>query len=133
MFSDSIPLFPFGLSYSSFEYSNLKLSDTIANEKSPIHVSVDVKNTGSRTGKEVVELYIKDIAGSVVRPMKALKAFQKIELKAGESQTVMFTISPEMLMLTGLDMTQKVEVGQFEVQVGGASNDVLIREFEIVK
>ena len=135
LFSDSTPLFPFGygLSYTSFEYSNLKLSDTIANEKSSIHVSVDVKNTGSRTGKEVVQLYIKDIAGSVVRPMKALKAFQKIELKAGESQTVMFTISPEMLMLTGLDMTQKVEVGQFEVQVGGASNDVLIREFEIVK
>ncbi|CAH8281486.1 beta-glucosidase [Mariniflexile fucanivorans] len=135
LFSESTPLFPFGygLSYTSFEYSNLQLSDTVASTKSTINVSVNVKNTGSRTGKEVVQLYIKDIAGSVVRPMKELKGFRKIELKAGESQKVTFAVTPDMLEFTGLDMQVKVEPGQFQVQIGGSSDNVLIGSFEIRK
>ncbi|WP_372757734.1 glycoside hydrolase family 3 N-terminal domain-containing protein [Mariniflexile sp.] len=135
LFSNNEPLFPFGfgLSYTSFQYSNLELSDTAVGKHDSIAVSVNVKNTGNRTGKEVVQLYIKDIAGSVVRPIKELKAFQKIELKAGTSQKVTFTITPEMLEFTGLDMKRDVEPGQFQVQVGGASNQVLTSPFTILK
>ncbi|ALJ06754.1 hypothetical protein APS56_06025 [Pseudalgibacter alginicilyticus] len=135
LFSESTPLYAFGygLSYTTFKYSNLQLSETKGNTTSTIKVSVEIKNTGTRSGKEVVQLYIKDIAGSVVRPMKELKGFKKIELEPGESQKISFAITPEMLKLTGLDMKQTVEPGQFEVQIGGASNDVLISSFNIEK
>ena len=133
LFSENKPLYPFGygLSYTSFEFSNLQLSDTIAALNSTIRVSIDVKNTGTRTGKEVVQLYIKDMSGSVVRPMKELKSFKKVELKSGETQKVNFSITPEMLEFTALDMKRKVESGKFQVQLGDSSDKLLIQAFEI--
>jgi len=135
LFSDVKPLFPFGfgLSYTSFEYSNLQLSDSAMNVSSQIKVTVDVKNTGVRTGKEVVQFYIKDLYGSVVRPMKELKGFQKIELNAGETKSVSFTITEEMLEMTGLSMKKTAEPGAFTVMVGGSSDKCLTGNFKLVE
>ena len=126
LFAESTPLYAFGygLSYTTFEYSNLQLSDTILTMNGSITVSVDVKNTGNYTAKEVVQLYIKDIIGSVLRPDKELKGFEKISLKPNETKTVSFTISPEMLAFTGLEMKKVIEAGDYCVMLGGSSNDV---------
>ncbi len=122
LFAKNEPLYPFGygLSYTSFEYQNMELSDTIMSDNSTIKASITVKNTGDIKGKEVVQLYVKDLYGSVVRPMQELKGFEKVELEAGESQVVSFEITPEMLAFTGLDMTKKVEKGAFEVRIGSS-------------
>lgn len=132
LFSDITPLYPFGfgLSYTSFEYSNLQLSDTTLTADSKITVKVDLKNTGKITGKEVVQLYIKDVFGSVTRPNKQLKAFQKVELKAGETKTIEFTVAPEMLAFTGIDMTKIVEAGKFIAMVGGSSAELSKTAFQ---
>ncbi len=127
LFSDLTPLYPFGygLSYSTFEYSQLSLSDSLlTNETDKITVQVNVKNTGNYSAKEVVQLYIKDIIGSVVRPMKELKGFEKIELQAGESKIVQFEINTEMLEFTTLSMERKAEDGDFEAMVGGSSESL---------
>lgn len=135
LFTRTTPLFPFGygLSYANFEYSNMQLSDTTISASSEITVKVTVKNTGKVTGKEVVQLYIKDVIGSVTRPNKELKAFQKMELKPGESRTVEFTISPEMLEFTGIEMTKVLEPGKCIAMVGGSSSDVIEKPFQIVR
>lgn len=135
LFAESTPLycFGFGLSYTTFGYSNLQFSDTTMNMKSEIKVSVDVKNSGSRTGKEVVQLYIKDLFGSVVRPMKELKGFEKIELKAGETKTVSFVLTTEMLEFTRLDMKKAAEAGEFVVTVGTSSEKGISGSFKLVE
>ncbi len=125
------PLFAFGygLDYTTYEYSNLSLnSDTIAEDK-PICVSVDVTNTGKRDGKEVVQLYINDVAASVCRPVRELKAFEKIDLKAGETKTVSFEITTDMLKFYDIDMNFVAEPGKFRVYVGGNSDADLKAEF----
>jgi beta-glucosidase len=118
------PLFPFGygLSYTSFEYSNLKISSDTMNANGKVIVSVEVANTGNYDGKETVQLYIKDVVGSVTRPVRELKAFQKIMLKKGEKQTVSFEITLEDLKFYNSDLKFVAEPGQFEVFVGGNSN-----------
>ena len=117
------PLFPFGfgLSYTSFEYSNLKISSDKMDAKGKLKVTVDVTNTGNYDGKETVQLYIRDIVGSVTRPVRELKNFQKITLKKGEKQTVTFEITVEDLKFYNSDLQFVAEPGQFDVFVGGSS------------
>jgi len=117
------PLFAFGygLSYTTFNYSNIQLSTTQLTDKGELKASVIVKNTGKIDGEEVVQCYIRDLIGSVTRPVKELKGFEKIFLKAGESKTVTFTITPEMLAFHRLDMTFGTEPGEYNLFIGGNS------------
>lgn len=120
------PVYPFGygLSYTSFAYSDIKLSSTSLKGKQTLTASVTVTNTGKYDGKEVVQLYIRDVVGSVTRPVKELKGFQKIELKAGETKTVSFSITPEDLKFYNYDLKYDWEAGDFEIMIGGNSRDV---------
>lgn len=127
------PLFPFGfgLSYTTFEYSNLQLSDTVLTAEGSIKATVDVKNTGKVSGEEVVQLYTRDLVGSVTRPVKELKGFQKMELKPGETKSIEFLLKPEMLAFHRLDMSFGTEPGEFLLFVGGNSRDVLQKSFQL--
>ncbi|WPR70113.1 glycoside hydrolase family 3 N-terminal domain-containing protein [Flavobacterium sp. NG2] len=129
------PLYPFGygLSFAKFEYSNLKLSANEITPTSEIEVSVTIKNTGTVKAKEVVQMYLKDEIGSVTRPDKELKAFDKIELNPGESKVVKFTITPKMLEFTGLKMDKILEAGDYTVMVGTSSNEYLKTNFKLKK
>ncbi|MFI5130934.1 MAG: beta-glucosidase BglX [Chitinophagales bacterium] len=120
------PVYPFGygLSYTTFSYSELKLSADSLNGNQALTASVTVTNTGTKDGKEVVQLYIRDVVGSVTRPVKELKAFQKIELKTGESKTISFTITPEDLKFYNYDLKYDWEPGEFVIMIGGNSRDV---------
>ncbi|MBL7873601.1 MAG: beta-glucosidase BglX [Cyclobacteriaceae bacterium] len=120
------PLYPFGygLSYTTFSYSEVKLSSAIISSADSLVVSVDVTNTGSREGKEVVQLYIRDVVGSITRPVKELKAFEKITLKSGETKTVNFTLGKKDLSFYNADLNFVAEPGEFHVFVGGNSRDV---------
>ncbi|HCY77985.1 MAG TPA: beta-glucosidase [Ignavibacteriales bacterium] len=114
------PLWPFGfgLSYTTFEYSNLKLSSNVINENDELKVTVDVKNTGSIAGKEVVQLYVTDLYGSVTRPNKQLKGFEKVLLNPGEVKTIEFKLNKEHLSFIGQDNKRIVEPGDFVVSIG---------------
>jgi beta-glucosidase len=120
------PLYPFGygLSYTSFSYSDVKISNASPKGNQTITASVTLANTGSVAGKEVVQLYIRDVVGSVTRPVKELKGFQKVELKAGESKTVTFNISPNDLKFYNYDLKHDWEAGEFQIMIGGNSRDV---------
>ncbi len=120
------PVYPFGygLSYTTFSYSDIKLSNTSLKGNQTLTASVTVTNTGNTTGKEVAQLYIRDVVGSVTRPVKELKGFQKIELKAGESKTVSFSITPNDLKFYNYDLKYDWESGEFEIMIGGNSRDV---------
>ncbi|MBL7724491.1 MAG: beta-glucosidase BglX [Chitinophagaceae bacterium] len=122
--NDPVYPFGFGLSYTSFAYSDIKLSSASLKGKQTLTASVTVTNTGKYDGKEVVQLYIRDVVGSVTRPVKELKGFQKIELKAGESKTVSFSITPEDLKFYNYDLKFDWEAGDFEIMIGGNSRDV---------
>jgi beta-glucosidase len=114
------PLLPFGfgLSYTKFSYSNLKLSKTEMTEDDEILVSVDVKNEGSIKGKEAVLMYITDVYGQVSRPNKQLKGFEKIELNPGETKTVTFKINKDHLSFIGINNNRIIEPGEFIVTIG---------------
>jgi len=129
------PLYPFGygLSYTTFEYSNLKIEKNKISSTENLIVSVDVKNTGEREGKEVVQLYVRDLIGSVTRPIKELKGFEKIYIKPSETKTVKFKISPDKLAFYDINMNFIVEPGKFKVFVGGSSVDVLEADFEVIE
>ena len=118
------PLFPFGfgLSYTTFDYSNIKISETTLKANQTVKISVDVTNTGNFDGKEIVQLYIRDLVGNVTRPLKELKGFQKINLKKGEKQTVTFDISVEDLKFYNSDLKHVAEPGDFEIFIGSNSN-----------
>jgi beta-glucosidase len=120
------PVYPFGygLSYTTFSYSDVKLNTANAKGNQTVTASVTVTNTGNRAGKEVVQLYIHDVVGANTRPVKELKGFQKIELKAGESKTVSFNITTKDLTYYHFDNTWGWEAGDFEIMVGGNSRDV---------
>ena len=132
--SPNEPLYPFGygLSYTDFKYSNLTLSSPKMKKGHTIDATVTVTNIGSRTGEETVQLYIRDLIGSVTRPVKQLKGFQKLVLAPGESRTVTFTIDDEMLSFWRHDMTFGMEDGDFKVMVGGSSSDLLQTSFSLV-
>lgn len=129
------PLYPFGygLSYTTFDYSDLQLSSPTMAQNGSIDVSVKVKNSGNYDGKEVVQLYIRDLVGSVTRPLKELKGFQKIALKKGETKTVTFKISVEDLKFYNSNLDFVAEEGDFEVFVGTNSVDVLKSKFTLTK
>jgi beta-glucosidase len=120
------PVYPFGygLSYTNFNYGELKLSDTSLKGNQTLRASVSVTNAGNRDGKEVVQLYIRDVVGSITRPVKELKGFQKIFLRAGESKTVTFDITPEDLKFYNSNLKYDWEPGEFMIMIGGNSRDV---------
>jgi beta-glucosidase len=127
------PLFPFGygLSYTTFEYSNLKLASDMLTVGGELLVTVDLKNTGRYDGVEVVQLYIQDKIGSVTRPVKELKAFRRVALKAGESMVVSFSLPVSELAFWGYDMTYGVEPGDFRLWVGTSSAEGLSADFTV--
>ncbi|KAF2329569.1 glycoside hydrolase family 3 N-terminal domain-containing protein [Flavobacterium ginsenosidimutans] len=129
------PKFPFGygLSYTTFDYSGLKLSSTKIKSNETIKVSFQLKNTGKVAGDEVVQLYLKDKFGSVVRPVLELRDFQKVKLNAGESKTIEFTIDKEKLSFYNNKLEWVAEPGDFEVMIGTSSADIKLRsDFELV-
>ena len=123
---DNEPLYPFGygLSYTTFQYSDIALSASAMGQDGSITAAVTVTNAGKRDGAEVVQLYIRDLVGSITRPVKELKGFEKIFLKAGESKTVTFKITPELLRFYDYDLKQVAEPGDFDVMIGGDSRNV---------
>lgn len=129
------PLYPFGygLSYTTFKYSDLGLDKNKITKDDQINIKVNVKNTGNYDGEEVVQLYVQDLVGSVTRPVKELKRFQKVFLKKGEEKTIEFTLSENDLRFTAADMKFKSEPGLFKVYVGTNSVDVLESQFELVE
>ncbi|MEM0543815.1 beta-glucosidase BglX [Flavobacterium sp. j3] len=128
------PLFPFGfgLSYTTFTYGNLSISSNTMTASETIKVSVPVTNSGNYDGKEVVQLYIRDVVGSVTRPIKELKGFQKIDFKKGETKTVTFDISVEDLKFYNSDLQFVAEPGKFEVFIGTNSDTTSKIAFELM-
>ena len=129
------PLYPFGygLSYTKFAYSNLRLSSNEIKIDQQIEVSIDVKNIGIRDGEEVVQLYINDVYSSVTTPKKTLKGFKRVKVKTGETRSVKFTLTSEELSIWNRDMQKLVEPGDFEVMVGGNSIDLTKSTFRVVE
>ena len=123
--------FGYGLSYTTFEYSNLKLSSNSLSEDGEIKVSFTLKNTGKYEGKEVAQLYIRDLVASIVRPVKELKGFEMVNLKPGESKELTFTIDTKMLAFYSANNKWEAEAGDFKVFVGGSSNTVLQADFSL--
>jgi len=123
---DNDPKFPFGfgLSYTQFKYSEMNLSSTNLKGNQTLDVNVNVSNTGNYDGEEVVQLYIRDMVGKVVRPVKELKGFQKIMIKKGESKTVNFKLTPQDLKFYDDQLNFDWEAGEFEIMVGTDSQNV---------
>lgn len=131
--SPNTPLYPFGygLSYTTFEYSNFRLSADSMTENGAITASVTVKNTGNYDGDEIVQLYIRDLVGTVARPVKELKGFERISLKKGESKTVEFKIDAELLKFYNYNLEFVCEPGEFEAMIGPNSRDVQVKKFTL--
>lgn len=130
------PLYPFGygLSYTTFEYGDLKLSSHEVNmDDWKITATINVKNTGSRDADEVVQLYIRDMVASISRPVKELKGFQRIHLAAGESREISFDITPEMLKFYNAELKHVIEPGDFQIMVGGNSKEVKTQNLTVKK
>jgi len=125
LFDDVSPLFAFGygLSYTKFSFSNVRLKNKRISRRDQTQILVDVKNTGKRTGTEVIQMYIRDCVSSVTRPVKELKGFKRIELKPGEKRTVALDITSELLAFYDINMKFVVEPGEFEIMVGNSSRD----------
>lgn len=134
LFVDSTPLFPFGygLSYTRFQYANLRLTPSKIGPTDTVTVSVEVTNVGQRSGDEVVQLYVHDLlSGLVTRPVKELRGFRRITLEPGETQTVHFTLTPADLSFLNENMERVVEAGLFEIMVGGNSQEGLTALLEV--
>ena len=130
------PKFPFGfgLSYTTFLYSNLNLSTHKINSLETIEVSLNVTNSGKYAGEEVVQLYLRDKVGSVVRPIKELKDFMKIHLEVGETKIIKFTIDKSKLSFYNDKLDYISEPGEFELMIGASSEDIRLRSnFELVE
>lgn len=127
------PLYPFGfgLSYTTFAYSDISLSQSSMDMQGRITASVDVSNTGLLPGGEVVQLYIRDLVGSTTRPVKELKGFERIYLQPGQTRTVTFKIAPEMLKFYDYDLQYVIEPGDFQVMIGSNSRDVKTAAFTV--
>lgn len=123
------PLYPFGygLSFTTFEYDNLRISQPNSGTESPVTVSVDITNTGKRTGDEVVQLYLRDKVSSVIAYESVLRGFERISLQPGETKKVVFTLQSEDLQILDRHMEWTVEPGEFEVRVGASSTDIRLR------
>ena len=127
-------LYPFGygLSYTTFNYEKISISRSQIKKNEEVEVSVDVTNTGDKDGEEVVQLYIRDLVGSLVRPIKELKGFKKIMIKAGETKTVSFTINAEALQFYTANKKWEVEPGLFHIWIGGNSNAKLKTSLAVI-
>ena len=132
---ENSPLYPFGfgLSYTNFKYSNLTIDSSELDYNSKINISVKIENTGFFTGKEVAQLYIRDIVGSIARPMKELKGFEMIELAPGESKVVNFEIDSSLLEFYTYENKWEAEVGKFHAFIGTNSDVSDFKEFHLVK
>ena len=130
VYSEVSPLydFGFGLSYTEFRYSNLRVSPSRIAPEATVKVSVDVRNIGSRPGKEVVQLYINDVVSSVTTPAKILKGFKKTDLRPGQVKTITFELGPDELSLVNEDMELVVEPGVFEVMIGSLEKSFEVRK-----
>ncbi len=130
---EKTPLFPFGfgLSYTTFDYKKLKINKASFAKGEPVVVSVDITNSGNYDGKEVVQLYIQDVAASLARPVKELKGFELIALKKGETKTVTFTLTEKELGFYDNAGKYLVEAGTFKLMVGGSSDKGLEGQFEL--
>ena len=124
--------FGYGLSYTNFKYSNLSIDNDKLDYNSKINISIDIENTGFYTGKEVVQLYLRDLVGSIARPMKELKGFKIIELSPGESQTVNFEIESSLLEFYTFNNKWEAENGKFHAFIGSNSDVVDYKEFYLV-
>jgi beta-glucosidase len=120
--------FGYGLSYTTFKYDSLQLSDSIMSSGKEIKVSFTLTNTGKRAGEEVVQFYIRDNVASVVRPVKELKGFEKVYLRPGESKTILFTIDREKLSFYNNDLKWTTEPGSFKLMIGTASDDIRLEK-----
>lgn len=129
------PLYPFGygLSYTTFDYSNLRIKQETPYSQSPVTVTVDVKNSGTYTGDEVVQLYIRDKVSSVITYDSQLRGFERISLRPGETKTVSFTLLPEDLQILDRQMQWTVEPGEFEVRIGASSSDIRLKDVFVIK
>ena len=125
LFDDVTPLYPFGfgLSYTTFSISNVRLSKRRIASTGSAEVLADVTNTGARAGSEVVQMYIRDLVSSVTRPVKELKGFRRVDLEPGQTAAVRFEITPESLAFWDVNMKYRVEPGDFEIMVGDSSRD----------
>jgi beta-glucosidase len=129
------PKFPFGfgLSYTTFGYSDLKLSKHTIKNNDRVEASVTITNTGTIAGEEVVQLYLRDKVATIVRPVKELKDFRKIKLEAGESKTITFSIDNEKLSFYHGDLEFRSEAGQFDLMIGASSEDIRLKDaFELI-
>ena len=129
------PLYPFGygLSYTTFDYSNLRIDKTKISKVDSLNVSIDVTNSGKRNGVEVVQLYIRDVVASVTRPVKELKGFKRVNLQPEKTKTIKFMITPDMLSFYNKNMEKVVEHGDFDIMVGSSSDKYLTTAFNVVK
>jgi len=126
--------FGYGLSYTTFLYSNLQLNKRKMKPNEQIEVSATIKNTGKYDGEEIVQLYLRDMVSSIARPVLELKDFKKIQLKAGESKTVTFTITAEKLSFFNQQLQWIAEPGEFELMIGASSRDIRLKNhFELVE
>jgi beta-glucosidase len=127
------PLYPFGygLSYTTFQYSNVSLSANSLQANGKITASVNITNTGTRSGKETVQMYIRDLVGSIARPVKELKGFKQITLQPGETKKVSFTITTNDLKFYNSDLKYNYEPGDFKVFIGSNSADVKEADFTV--
>jgi beta-glucosidase len=129
------PLYPFGfgLSYTKFEYSDLKISPEVQSSQGNVEVSFDIKNTGDRKGDEVVQLYLKDLLSSVTTYESQLRGFERVSLLPGEKRTIRFTLRPDDLSILDKNMNWTVEPGQFEVVIGSSSVDEKLKKTFMIK
>ncbi len=129
------PLFPFGygLSYTSFEYTNLTLNRNTISGQEELEISVEVSNTGNYDGEEVLQLYVRDLVGSVTRPLKELKGFKKVFIEKGSTKRVTFALTAEDLAFYRYDLSYGAEPGRFTVFVGGNSDTTLAEEFRLIE
>lgn len=133
-FSTTLPLFAFGhgLSYTTFKYSNLKITKPKIGANESTTVTVDITNTGKVKGDEVAQMYLRDVVSSVTRPIKELKDFARISLNPNETKTVTFNITPEKLQFYNREMKRVVEPGKFQIMVGGNSVDLINADMEVI-
>lgn len=134
LFDDVSPLYPFGfgLSYTQFELSEVKLKESIIKKDESFSILLNVSNTGSYDGAEVIQVYIRDLVSSVTRPVKELKAFDKVFVKAGETKEVTIELKPDTLAFFNLNMDFVVEPGEFEIMVGTSSDDKDLIKLKLV-
>jgi beta-glucosidase len=125
-----LPLFPFGygLSYTTFDYSDVRLAKSKIDRNDSVTVRCTIKNTGTKAGDEVVQLYIHDMLSSISRPVMELKGFQRIHLNAGESKDVEFMITPRMLSMLDDQLKKVLEPGDFRIMIGASSRDIRLKE-----